>query len=142
MALACIEKYAASSRVMEACLPWTHSADITNVPNGGKPEASGFLHETTLQSKMCARVYDKRWCIKPLGVVNVEYLCSHLSCYNYVSTATLRLLIHLQSYTSHTKRLHLSEGTMAVYVNITSTPVYSKNLKVSRTSRRCTHVTE
>jgi len=103
MAPACIEKYPADTRVMEACHPWAHSADITNVPNGSKLEASGFRHETLVQSKMSARVYDKRRCIKPLGVVNVEYLCSHLSCYNYISAATLRLLlIHLLNYTPYT----------------------------------------
>jgi len=103
MTQACIEKYPAGTRVMEACHPWVHSADITNVPNGSKPEASGFRHETLVQSTMSARVYHKRWCINPLGVVNVEYLCSHLSCYYYVSAATRRLLlIHLLSYTPYT----------------------------------------
>ena len=63
MALACIEKYPAGTRVMATCHPWVHSADKTNVPNGGKPETSGFLHEPSVQSKMSARVYDKRWCI-------------------------------------------------------------------------------
>jgi len=74
MALACIEKYTAGTRIMEAYHPWVHCADITNVPHCSKPEASGFRHETPVQSKMSARVYDKRWCIKPLGLVNVEYL--------------------------------------------------------------------
>jgi len=74
IAPACIEKYKAGTSVMEACHHWAHSADITNVPNGSKLEASGFRHETPVQSKMSAPVYDKRRCIKPLGVVNVEYL--------------------------------------------------------------------
>jgi len=95
LARACIQKYTAGTRVTEACHPWAHSADITNVPNGSKPDASGFRHETLVQSKMCARVYDKRWCITPLGLVNVEYLCSHPSCHTncccYISAATLRI---------------------------------------------------
>jgi len=148
MAQACIEKYSAGTRVMEVCHPWAHSADITNVPNGSKPEASGFRHETLVQCKMSARVYDKRWCIKPLGVVHVEYLCSHHSCCYYISSAILR--IHsdyteddLGGYQS-CRCEHISEGTKAADVNITvtSTSVYSKILKVSRTERRCTHVTE
>jgi len=144
MAQAYIEKYSAGTRVMEL---WAHSDDITNVPNGCKPEASGFRHETMVQSKMSARVYDKRWCIQPLVAVNVEYLCSHLSCCYYISAATLRLPANTspQVYSIYiaTTRKTISECTKAADVNITvtSTSVYRKILKVSRTKRRCTHVT-